>query len=181
MLKANVGLSRKISRDYQSTGYTVNIEGEILGTVDDPETVLGRVQELFSLANEALNQEIDRDQGDQAIGRRDEGPAPPPPPSQPSSNGNSGRRESPPPEQRQAPPSQNGARNDEPITNKQAQFLHGLGKRQRLSAVELEAEIERIIGRRAKVYDLSKREAGKVIDALTKNEQANGRPANQRA
>ena len=179
MLKANVGLSRKISRDYQSTGYTVNIEGEILAAVDDPESVLGRIHELFSLANEAMNQEIDRDQGEQAIGRRDEEPTPPPQP-QPRSNGGYGRREAPPQEQRQAPAPQNGNRNDEPITNKQAQFLHSLGKRHRLSAVELEAEIERTVGRRAKVYDLTKREAGKVIDALTKDEQGNGRTANQR-
>jgi hypothetical protein len=179
VLKANVGLSRKITRDYQSTGYNVNIEGEILATVDDPEAVLGRVHELFSLANEALNQEIDRDQGEQAIGRRDEQLAPPAP-SQPQSSGNAyGRGQVNRPEKQQAPAPQNGNRNDEPITNKQAQYLHSLGKRHRLSAVELDAEIERLIGRRARVYDLTKREAGKVIDALTKDEQGNGRTANQ--
>jgi hypothetical protein len=158
----------------------VNIEGEILATVDDPEAVLGRIRELFSLANEALNQEIDRDQGEQAIGSRDEEPTPPPSHPQPRNNGGYGRREAPQ-EQRQAPAPQNGNRNDEPITNKQAQFLHSLGKRHRLSAAELEAEIERAVGRRARVYDLTKREAGKVIDALTKEEQSNGRTANQRA
>ena len=40
MLRANVGLSRKVSRDYQSTGYTVNIDGEIPFLPDDAEGVL---------------------------------------------------------------------------------------------------------------------------------------------
>src|SRR5256885_595354 len=78
MLKANVGLSRKISRDYQSTGYTVNLDGEILFSVDDPDAVLEKIKELFNLAQEALTREIDRDQGEMAIGRRDEEPKMPP-------------------------------------------------------------------------------------------------------
>jgi len=63
MLRANVGLSRKVSRDYQSTGYTINIDGEIPFSPDDAEGVLEKVRELFDLAQEALNREIDRDQG----------------------------------------------------------------------------------------------------------------------
>ncbi|MFN9249021.1 MAG: hypothetical protein ACK6DS_18320, partial [Planctomycetota bacterium] len=78
MLRANVGLSRKVSRDYQSTGYTVNIDGEIPFSPDDAEGVLEKVRELFDLAQEALNREIDRDQGEMAIGRRDEEPPTPP-------------------------------------------------------------------------------------------------------
>src|SRR5581483_2923467 len=70
MLKANVGLSRKITRDYNSTGYSVNIEGEIPIPVDDPQGVLEKIKELFNVAQEALAVEIDRDQGEDAIGRR---------------------------------------------------------------------------------------------------------------
>src|SRR5262249_36786857 len=72
MLRANVGLSRKISRDFNSTGYSVNLDGEIPFAVDDPQAVLENVKELFSLAQEAINQEIDRDQSEDGIGRRDE-------------------------------------------------------------------------------------------------------------
>ena len=72
MLKANVGLSRKITRDYNSTGYSVNLDGEILASTDDAEAVNEKIKELFDLAQEALNREIDRDQGESAIGRRDE-------------------------------------------------------------------------------------------------------------
>ena len=61
------------------------------------------------------------------------------------------------------------------MTQKQVQFVFNLAKRQRLSAPQLETQIEQTIGRKARVYDLSKREAGKVIDALTQNGQANGR------
>lgn len=37
MLKVNVGLSRKVSRDYNSTGFSVNLEGEVCAPLDDPE------------------------------------------------------------------------------------------------------------------------------------------------
>jgi hypothetical protein len=37
MLRANVGISRKITRDYNSTGYSVSIDGEINAAVDDAE------------------------------------------------------------------------------------------------------------------------------------------------
>jgi len=76
MLKANVGLSRKITRDFNSSGFTVNLEGEIAARPDDAEGVLEKVSELFHLAEEALAQELDRDQGEQAVGRREEHPEP---------------------------------------------------------------------------------------------------------
>ena len=72
MLRANVGLSRKITRDFNSTGYSVNLDGEIPFSVDDPEAITEKIKELFSLAQEALAVEISRDQGEDAIGRRDE-------------------------------------------------------------------------------------------------------------
>ncbi|NBP98733.1 MAG: hypothetical protein EBU51_03990 [Synechococcaceae bacterium WB6_3A_227] len=80
MLRANVGVSRKVSRDYQSTGYTVNLDGEIPFAADDAEGILEKIRELFDLAHEAIGREIDRDQGDAAISRRD---APAPAPVQP--------------------------------------------------------------------------------------------------
>jgi hypothetical protein len=39
MLKINVGLSKKLSKDYNSTGYSVNLEGEITAPVSDPDAV----------------------------------------------------------------------------------------------------------------------------------------------
>jgi hypothetical protein len=184
MLKANVGLSRKITRDYNSTGYSVNVEGEIPFTVDDPQGVLEKVKELFSLAQEALAVEIDRDQGEDAIGHRDEErPAGP----RPASNGNdhvdrSGNG-SAPPSPPLPPANSNGTRNGqaEPATNKQVQFLLTMGKRFKMSTPQLEGRVAEIIGRRCGVYDLSKKECGLVLDHLTKaadggsNGNGNGR------
>jgi hypothetical protein len=183
MLRANVGLSRKVSRDYQSTGYTVNLDGEIPFTPDDAEGVMEKVRELFDLAQEALNREIDRDQGEMAIGRRDEEPP------TPSTNGNNGQRrtENQSPAQ-QAPVPQNATErnghsngqrngNDEIATNKQVQFILTMGKRFKLSTPQLESRIVQIVGRKCGVYELTKKEAGRVLDQLTNNGQPNHQQA----
>ena len=178
MLKAVVTLNRKITRDYNSTGYGVSIEGEIAATPDDHEGVLGRVKELFALAEEALAIEIDRDQGEDAIGRRDERPTKPAP-AHTNANGTNGpvnqpRRNDQPTGNGQ--PTSNGQPTEDKITDKQTKFVFNLAKRQRLSNTQLESEIERVVGRRARVYDLTKREAGRVIDAL--NKEGSGASAN---
>lgn len=172
MLKAVVGLSRKITRDYNSTGYSVNIESEIAVTPDDHEGVLGRVKELFALAEEALAIEIDRDQGEDAIGRRDERSHQPAPANTNATNGKAT------PQHRNEQPPANGQAAEDKITDKQVKFVFNLAKRQRLSNNELESQIERVTGRRVRVYDLTKREAGKLIDAL--NREGNGVAADQR-
>jgi hypothetical protein len=165
MLKANVGLSRKITRDFNSTGYTVNLEGEIAARADDAEGVLEKVSELFHLAEEALAQELDRDIGEQAIDRRDEEH----PESKAVTNGNgrSDRSDSGKPQ----PANGNGARNssDEAATNKQVQFLLNMGKRLKLSTPQLESRIAEITGRRCGAYDLTKKEAGLILDHFTKD------------
>jgi hypothetical protein len=187
MLKANVGLSRKISRDFNSTGYSVNLEGEIIAPLDDPEAITEKIRELFNLAQEALNVEIDRDQGEDAIGRRDEErPAP-------TNNGHNGHTNcngqppsnkptpstsaSPKPEPKPSPPQNGHGTNGNPdaATNKQIQFLLTMGKRFKLTPPQLEGRIGEIIGRRCGVYDLTKKEAGLVLDHLTNSGNGNGR------
>lgn len=172
MLRANVGLSRKVSRDYQSTGYTVNIDGEIPFQADDAEEVLEKIRELFDIAHEAL----DRDQGDAAIGRRDETPQAPALPVKPSSNGRH-RSEPPasspepvpnePPRNGQGSPQGSQAAAPEAATNKQIQFILTMGKRFKLSTPQLEERITKIVGRQCGVYDLTKKEAGRVLDSWT--------------
>lgn len=174
MLKANVGLSRKISRDFQSTGYTINIEGEILAGLDDPEAIQARIRELFNLVEAALDTEIDRDQSEQAIGRHDEEPAA----RQPAANPKAPARPAPP-TPRPSAPSQptnhqpSSTRNDG-ATPKQIQFIQNLAKRQRLSTVELETTIHNAIGRASALHQLSKKEAGLVIDTLSKTAPNDG-------
>jgi hypothetical protein len=190
MLKANVGLSRKITRDFNSTGYSVNLEGEILASTDDAEAVTEKVKELFNLAQEALDQEINRDQGEDAIGRRDEErPAPlksgsngsvkgnghtaptttVPPQQPPTSTQTQSQPASKPVPSQSQPTQQNGNQNGtgDAATNKQVQFLLNMGKRLRLTTPQLEGRMNEIIGRRCGVYDLTKKEAGVVLDRLT--------------
>lgn len=189
MLRANVGLSRKVSRDYQSTGYTVNLDGEIPFSPDDAEGVLEKVRELFDLAQEAMNREIDRDQSEMAIGRRDEEPP------TPSTNGKNGHtnghyRTVNTTSATEVPAKANGTEansngngngkspgNDEVATNKQVQFILTMGKRFKLSTPQLESRIVQIVGRKCGVYELTKKEAGRVLDQLTNNGQPNHQQA----
>ena len=164
MLKVNVGLSRKVTRDFNSTGFSLNLEGELCGSVDDPETLIERIKEYYDLADEALRQQVERYEGDSAIASRDEAPVVPP------------KREARPEPEPAAPAKAeretpkigngNGQTNVEAATNKQIQFLLNLGKRQGLTQPQLEKRFEQQFGRRVGVYELSKREAGEAITSL---------------
>lgn len=171
MLKVNVGLSRKVSRDYNSTGFSVNLEGEVCVPLDDPEGIVEKIKELYDLAEESLNQQFDRYESESAIASRDE--APPPPRTQDqrrhsngtgrngnsassssSRNGNGHRR--------------NGNQGESvPATNKQVQYLLSLGKRHGLTTPQLRQRVAEIVGREVDLYDLTKAEAGFVLDELT--------------
>jgi len=160
MLKVNVGLSRKLSKDYNSEGFSINVEGEVSAAVNDPQAVVEQVKELYDLAEDALAQQIERAQSTAAIASRDEEPR-----AARSTNGN-GR--DPAPETNRRPSTNgNGHKPDEPATNKQVQFLLSIGKRMRLSTTELESEIEQILGQQVGLYDLTKRQAATVLDQLT--------------
>lgn len=186
MLRANVGLSRKVSRDYQSTGYTVNLDGEIPFLANEPDAVLDKVKELFELAQEAISREIDRDQGEDAIGRRDEKSTTPAPKPQNGSNNGNGQAPKTSPNTGAIPRQEathnnggNGSKpsNEEAATNKQVQFLLTMGKRLKLTIPQLKNEIAEVIGRPCGVYDLTKREAGLVLDRLTKAANGEGQAA----
>jgi len=170
MLKANVGLSRKLSENYQSTGFSLNLEGEINASLDDPEAVVERVKELFDLAEEALSQQVERHQSDSAIASRDDNP-------QPTRNGHNNGRSAPEANGRHTSEAnshetRNGSQSGqssgtaEPASNKQVQYLQTLAKRQKLFGAKLEGFIEEVVGRKCGPYDLTKKEAGAVIDAL---------------
>ena len=174
MLRVNVGLSRKLSKDYNSTGYSINLEGEVTAPVSDPEGVVEQVKEMFDLAEEALNVQVERSQSIDAIASHDTQPQGQ---RRSAGDGNGNGHQAPRQEQRQeAPGSQGGnGREQEPATNKQIQYLQGIAKKQKLSSAQLEKKIAEILGRPVGVYDLSKQSAGVVIDALTNGASANGR------
>jgi hypothetical protein len=158
MLKVNVGLSRKLSKDYNSEGFSINVEGEVSAAVHDSEAVVEQVKELYDLAEEALSQQIERAQSTAAIASRDEEAK--------TARTNTGRPAAPENGQRNAA-SNGNSRKDDPATNKQIQFLLSIGKRMRLSTAALEGEIEQILGQQVGLYDLTKKQAGTVIDQLT--------------
>ena len=174
MLKVNVGLSRKLSRDYNSTGFSVNLEGEITAPVNDSDAIMEQVKELFDLVEESLDQQIERTRSIDAQANQDaeperstnNGPAR----NGYGANGHSanGQRSRPSHDDRPA----------EPATNKQLQYLLSIGKRQRLSTNQLEQQVQEILRREVGLYDLSKREAAQAIDALT-GAVANGKSASR--
>ena len=158
MLRASVSLSRKISRDDNSAGYTVTLDCEVPHPPDDAEAVLEKVSELFHLAEEALVIEIERDQTRQ--------PNPKDAPTQPPPIANQNRRSEPLPMNR--PASSNGSTpSPNSATPKQLQYLQNLGKRKGLSRDDLNGVIAQVLGSTKRTGDLSKREAGQVIDHLT--------------
>ena len=170
MIKANVGLSRKLSANFNSTGFSLNLEGEILATLDDPEAVIERIRELYNVAEEALDRQIADNQSNDAIARHEsEDPSP-----NAANNGAHGQHtnDSQPP---------NGHANSkppvgDPATNKQVQFLQTLAKRNKLFGARLESVIGDITGRRCSPYDLTKKEAGQVIDQLSGAETESNSP-----
>lgn len=174
MLRVNVGLSRKLSKDYNSTGYSVNLDGEILAAINDPEAVIEQVKELFDLAEESLSQQIERAESEAAIGSRDILSAPEATPQTNGHHSNESAATKPPSGNGKPTTTGNGQAGEE-ATNKQIQFLLSIGKRQGLSTADLERKISDLLDKEIGIYHLSKRDAAKVIDAL------NGSPTNGRA
>ncbi len=170
MLKVNVGLSRKLTHDYNSRGFSINLEAEIGVDRNDAEAVIDRIQELYDLSEESLQRQIERYESDLAIASHDVPAAPTIPPA---------KQETTPPAK--ANPGNGSPRNrisgGEPATNKQIQFLLNLAKRMNLSKPKLEKRIQQILGESIDVYDLTKRDAGIVLDTLTDKQEAksNGR------
>jgi hypothetical protein len=170
MIKANVGLSRKLSANFNSTGFSLNLEGEILATIDDPEAVIERIRELYNVAEEALDRQIADSQSNDAVARHESED----PPANAANNGATGQHTN-------GSQPRNGHTNGkppvaDPATNKQVQFLLTLAKRNKLFGAKLESVIGDITGRRCSPYDLSKKEAGQVIDQLSGEEAESNAP-----
>jgi len=177
MLKVNVGLSRKLTRDYNSTGFSVNIEGEVAAPPNDAEGVVEGIKELYDLAEEALALQIERHQSDSAVAGRDQEPQRRQPTQgnghRNSSGGNGNRRHS----QRPHDSDENGRsdREPEPATHKQINYLLSLAKQRRLSTIQLEGRIEEVLEEPVGIYELTKREAARVIDEMTSERTSRSR------
>jgi len=59
MLKVNVGLSRKVTEDYNSQGFSLNIEGELPSDVlNDSDALAESTNRIFDLANALLDEQV---------------------------------------------------------------------------------------------------------------------------
>ena len=176
MLRVNVGLSRKLSKDYNSNGFSVNIDGEVTASTNDAEAVMEQVKELFDLAEEALDLQVERSQGEAAIASRDIEPSPRPveqPVRQPAGSGNGSRNRTPASNARTNVGNESSSHSaEEPATNKQVNYLLNIGKRQRLSTAQLEKRLAEILGRPVGLYELSKQAAAFAIEQLTSSTPA---------
>jgi len=170
MLRVNVGLSRKLSKDFNSNGFSVNIDGEVTAPANNPESVMEQVKELFDLAEEALDLQVERARSDASLASRDQ--------EQPHDDGHENGRGSVTNGNgsQQQIPVQNGNGNgqrsafhqeEQPATNKQINYLLNIGKRLKLSTPQLEKKVAVILGRPVGLYDLTKQAAAIVIDQLT--------------
>jgi len=170
MLTANVGLSRKITRDYNSTGYSITLNGEIPFSTDQVEGVLEKLSELFDLAEEALQREIEGKDGQATAEPRNATP-----PSPPANNGHTNGQAKP-----NAPLPMNrsnygnGPANSDTATAKQLQFLQTMARRCKFNERQLETRITEVIGRSCPVQQLTKKEAGLVLDSLTGGKERTG-------
>lgn len=167
MLKVNVGLSRKLSRDFNSSGFSVNIEGEVLADLSDAEATIVKIQEFYDVAEETLLRQVERYESDAAIASRDEPVTTSPQPPLQRQALNSAVSPKPQSPTAVQPPQRTSPGSVEPATNKQIQFLLNLSKRHGLTTPKLEDRIAEIIGRRTGLYDLTKRDAGVVLDTFT--------------
>lgn len=149
MLRATVRLGRIVAHPDHTGEYAVALDGEVPFSPDDPEGVLEKVDELFHLADEALAREIDRGHeptptpiAETILHRPTDSPGP-------KSSG-AGRAESKP----------------VVATPKQIQFLHNLAKRKGLSRDDFDAAVCRVVGKAKRPDELTKREAGHLIQHL---------------
>ena len=155
----------------EAVRYAVTIDGEIPFPVDDAEAVLEKISELFHLAEEALAVELERDR-DQPTSAGD-GPKSQAPTQTTSPNPTAryerSERSEPLPINR--PPytgtSRNGTGHGNSATPKQQKYVGNLARRKGLKPDALDAVIAQVVGSPKKVVDLTKREAGLVIDHLT--------------
>ena len=78
-LSINVGLSRKASKDYQSTGVSINVTAELDQTLlAQPDELQGEIDRLYYQAEQALNRQASEMKSDD-------------PPTRPARNGNGQR------------------------------------------------------------------------------------------
>jgi len=126
MLRVTVGKSRKLSQDYNSTGFSIAVDGEITAPLDSPEQILEQVQILHDLASESLQDQVDR------LIQGDDGSQSTPAQSMASRRGEA-KVNTPQHQPRQQPQNGSSPANAVAATDKQVQYLLNLGKQKGFS------------------------------------------------
>ncbi len=154
MLKLNAGFSRKVGEpNYGSRGASVNVELELeSGLIGDPDALMGRVKQLFALAKQSVDAELNNG-------------GPPP------ENGRQGyRNQSGQPNGANQSNQQDGNGEVRYATTSQLRAIRSICQRQGLDADQLAHERFAV----STVDELTLREASSVIDGL-KAGNGNGR------
>jgi hypothetical protein len=156
MLKLNAGVSKKISdNNFGSRGASVNLEIELeSAVVQDPDGLQDRIRQLFRLAQQSVNEELQRPDTDVPAAQ-----------GQPSPNGNG--RHNGNGNGQTAPRRSNGRR----ATASQARALRAIADRQGLN---LATELQNRFGI-DRPEDLGIGEASQLIDDLKSLTNGNGR------
>jgi DNA primase len=155
MLRATISLSRTLNCGNSPSTYSVAIDGEISATPDDADAVLERISELFHLAEEALAQEIEHDQAKHVASRQDQQPA------------RADRISHP-----EGKPVRQPSKSFSGVTPKQLQYLETLAHRHGLSSEGLAETITEVLGRPFALQQLTRRQAGQVIEHLARGSEA---------
>lgn len=171
-LTINVGLSKKVSKDYNSKGASINITAELgQSLLTKPEKLQAAVDGLYKQAESALERRLGGGQKQQTQPPQQQAPqqnqqppqqAPPPPPKQqPPQQQRQPQRQSPPPQKQQQPQQQDGRRPYDweshrpdntvdwklnPISKGQVRFLYGALMRANYEPETFLQELNRIEG-----------------------------------
>ncbi len=163
-LSVNVGLSRKASKDYQSTGYSINVVAELDSTLlAKPDELQRQVDDLFAQAQSALDRQAGVAQPSLQRATRGAGGYN----GRPSGNGRYSR---------------NGNGNGHPangnggtMTESQRRAILAIAKR---ASADAEAEARDIIG--VELDELTLRQASELIDHLKVLQPVSGNGHNGR-
>ena len=147
MLKLNIGFNRKVGEaNFSSRGASVNLEVEVdSGLVREPDRLQEKINYLFGLAEESVDQQLDSKGQPESTGQR---------------NGNG----------HAAGDGQNGNGNGRSATQSQVRAIHAIASRTRIDLTVLLRERFGV----DRPDDLSLRDASTLIDDLKNGATAGG-------
>ena len=149
----NVGLSRKVSQDYNSRGYSINLNVELpVDAVNDPSTITQSADQLFGLCDHLLDQQIKGDGGSNST--------------EPTSRGNGRSKPNGRTYRRNGNGQSNGARS---LTNAQERAITNMARR-----IEQDADDWARQEFDADVSQLTVKQASQLIDQLKQEIEAAG-------